>query len=389
VILGTHLADFLGSVSESEFFAKFWQSECLYVPSSGSEQFGRLFSLEDVDAALSAVGLCDQEWAIRLVRSEPDGRFAEVRPPRRSDGVNLASIYQYYADGYTVVAHKLEFVWRPLSELASGLRKTLGPRVNIAFYLTPPGSAGLAAHFDAQDIFIFQIYGSKQWLIYDQVDSVADGPRLPDNAPVRRTVELRAGDFLYMPRFTGHSARCDDAEASLHLTVAVTVRTVLDVVVAALQEKAGRSRVLQEAVWPIRDRQEIEIDLNRVLAAACTPDNLRDVCERLFESDMEAVDSAPDGHFRSLSYRGKMSGLSKLKVRATSPNVRKIDASTCAISFSGQTVMVPAVCFETICYIIERGQFLIGDLPGALSGSARIVLVERLMIAGLLTVVEV
>ena len=98
-------------------------------------------------------------------------------------------------------------------------------------YRTPPNARGFQAHFDFEDVFIVQVSGSKRWRVWEPDPSVGMA-RLPIKEPRTealrskdyvpslrpRSVELLAGDVLYIPRGHPHMAETG-MNHSLHLTV--------------------------------------------------------------------------------------------------------------------------------------------------------------------------
>ena len=113
--------------------------------------------------------------------------------------------------------------------------------------MTPPLSAAVPPHADDRDVLVVQIYGSKQWRVYDNVpihmpytseqvgkgglevseDGVLNGPLASldddgDEGDDGDGVTLRRGDVLYMPRGYVHEARTAGSGGSFHVTVAIS-----------------------------------------------------------------------------------------------------------------------------------------------------------------------
>lgn len=124
--------------------------------------------------------------------------------------------------------------------LYEGLHGLRGQRYySTHLYFSSPGSAALKNHSDVTDVAVWQLAGSKSWLLCDadRVETASIARRLDtcatydddDMATIDaetsgdcRTVLLEAGDALWVPRRTVHSARAtDESLASLHVTVAI------------------------------------------------------------------------------------------------------------------------------------------------------------------------
>lgn len=162
------------------------------------------------------------------------------------------------ADGYTIVARSIHRYLQPAHELTKLLGTELGYPVRIAAYITPPDSRGLLWHFDAHDVFIVQLEGSKIW----HVAPPAVKCPIPDRAwhhlrsseresiisRIEGTIDLNlaAGDVLYLPRGYLHAPQTQ-GEISVHMTISVHPVTRLDVA-RALIDKSADSEWWREAV---------------------------------------------------------------------------------------------------------------------------------------------
>ncbi|KAK2727286.1 hypothetical protein QYM36_007955, partial [Artemia franciscana] len=113
-----------------------------------------------------------------------------------------------------------DLLWRLLEHLESYFGCLVGSNV----YITPPGTQGLAPHYDDVEVFILQLEGSKHWKLYKpQVELARDYVVNLDPESLGNPIEeftLRPGDFLYFPRGTIHQACADEGnQFSTHITI--------------------------------------------------------------------------------------------------------------------------------------------------------------------------
>jgi bifunctional lysine-specific demethylase and histidyl-hydroxylase NO66 len=106
--------------------------------------------------------------ALRLVRGKdkkgPDSY-------RLADGtLDVASVRDDFADGYTIVLDRVEQYVRTIGTLARSLEVELNFPTQVNTYITPPQSTGLVPHYDDHDVLILQIQGSKTWHLYVGAD---------------------------------------------------------------------------------------------------------------------------------------------------------------------------------------------------------------------------
>jgi hypothetical protein len=173
-------------------------------------------------------------------------------------------------DGYTVFVRHAERHAAGLAELARAFETTfLGP-VNVHVFATPAGAPGFSWHYDAEDVFIIQTAGEKEYSL--RKNTVNPWPleeTLPadmryerEQMPLMRGL-LRAGDLLYIPCGYWHKAEAKgaafqergsvpifseqkmgtDPETSISLAVGVMSPTAMNVY------DFLRQRLVESLVW--------------------------------------------------------------------------------------------------------------------------------------------
>lgn len=133
----------------------------------------------------------------------------------------------------TLYVRRISRYHAPLFRIVVGLYNDLHEVAYINAYYSPAdGEPGLGPHFDAWDIVVLQIAGSKRWELWDGVAShpvEACDPkrdRCPRDRPLGQLVTT-AGDLLYLPRGMWHLATPTD-EFSLHITIGIHCKSGLD-----------------------------------------------------------------------------------------------------------------------------------------------------------------
>jgi hypothetical protein len=171
--------------------------------------------------------------------------------------------------GYTVFVRHAERYHAGLAELARAFETTFGGPVNIHVFATPAGSPGFSWHYDAEDVFIIQTAGEKEYSL--RKNTVNPWPleeTLPADMRYEREimplmrVALRAGDLLYIPCGYWHKAEAkgspqkgsvpifseqkmgtDPGETAISLAIGVMSRSAMDVY------EFLRHRLVQSLVW--------------------------------------------------------------------------------------------------------------------------------------------
>jgi bifunctional lysine-specific demethylase and histidyl-hydroxylase NO66 len=247
-------------------------------------------------------------------------------------------------------------------------------------YLTPPVAQGLRIHADAHDVFALQTHGHKQWVVYEDGD---DTPSL-DTA-------LHPGDCLYLPKGTRHAARTVDSP-SIHLTIGVRALTWADVLRPLLDEALDTSAV--GAALPAgfaHDPKALAGEAGQRLAEVAerlrtsdAEDGLRRTARRFWAGRVPVL----SGLFPQLLGLHEMDDRTVVRRRpGTSADVHR-DDDRIAIALPDRTVRMPVAAEPALRAVLALDSFTVADLADHLDEPGRLTLVRRLVLEGLLTVVD-
>jgi 50S ribosomal protein L16 3-hydroxylase len=224
----------LGDVPATKFLDDFYLRQPFSRP-GGANDLRELGSWETIESILAAPAV-DLMLARQNVLWDGTGQpsFGQVR--------------ELHAQGYTLVIRHAERHDGRLAELAEGFRRDFAAPVNIHLYATPENQFGFAWHYDAEDVFILQTQGSKEYSL--RKNTVNPWP-LEETLPADMRFEqeimpvmkchLEAGDWLYIPAGYWHMGQ--SRRAAISLAVGVMSTTALDVL------DFVRSRLLDSMLW--------------------------------------------------------------------------------------------------------------------------------------------
>jgi len=178
------------------------------------------------------------QWQMfEKVVSSDDADFMIVRGGRRLDGnvaPNVEGPRELVAQGYTILVRHAERHDQQLARLAEDFRESFNAPVNIHIYATPAGDFGFDWHYDAEDVFILQTAGQKEYSL--RKNTVNPWP-LVENMPSDLKYErelmplmrclLKAGDWLYIPNGYWHKADAVGADVAISLAVGVMSHSAL------------------------------------------------------------------------------------------------------------------------------------------------------------------
>lgn len=199
------------------------------------EHFLRLpFALAGGCSHLAACG----DWpVVERVLSHPEADIIVGSAEQRYEGkspTSLEEARQLLSQGLTVGVRHAERHDDSLAELARGFATDFAAPIDIHLYCTPAGRPGFGWHYDAEDVFVLQTRGKKEWWL--RKNTVNPWPlveTLPKDMKYEREIMpairclLAAGDWLYIPAGYWHRTEC--LEESISLSVGIESPSAMSV----------------------------------------------------------------------------------------------------------------------------------------------------------------
>lgn len=133
------------------------------------------------------------------------------------DGYKAAQALQ---SNKSIVFSVLEEIWPKTKMLCNNLSEKLNTRCSCFMVVSPPNVKGFVPHIDRTDQLVIQVVGSKNWKVYDVLNSDKDGYELDDKDLEKPIIheKISKGDFLYIPQGAAHEAYSSD-DLSIHITL--------------------------------------------------------------------------------------------------------------------------------------------------------------------------
>lgn len=380
--------DLIAPLTIEEFLAEYWEKRPLVSRGRPPEFFSPLFSIRDVDRAISffkprpgRIDLVTEQGFVRDNFLNPDGT------------ANINLVVESYLKGSTIVLSGLEQTWEPLAIFSGKLEGSLNHPVALAVYFSPPNFQGVTPHYDTQENFLLQVEGSKQWKVYQPVfdlppveGSYSTVPREKLSEPICEAV-LHPGDVLYIPRGFVHEGIAGD-RPSLHITVDIHVRTWHDFLSDALSAMAERDPRFRRALPAgfLNDEkvmQRLAGEFDEFMDVLRRNASLKDAVWKHTEELTVRKPPPADGHFSMLNF--EIGPETILKKRRTSLIRVFQEDGVAGIQFSGNHLLGPSKIIEALKYVAEAETVTPISLPGSLNENEKLVLIRRLVRAGLLT----
>lgn len=146
----------------------------------------------------------------------------------------LADCQSLHVTGHTLTVRRAQRHDEQLGLIASEFTRFLGGPTDVQLYFTPSGQFGFDWHFDAEEVFILQAAGVKEYALrkntvhpWPHVDAWPQNPGFSSEImPVYRCT-LAKGDWLYIP--AGYWHRGDAQSDSISAAVGVMAPSAMDV----------------------------------------------------------------------------------------------------------------------------------------------------------------
>jgi 50S ribosomal protein L16 3-hydroxylase len=229
----------LGNLPLDEFFERHYLKTPFALPGTAKELIP-LARRQTIDALLPRVPSKD----ILVVRN---GKLlADLAPSHAAEAKRLQET------GHSLVLRHCDRFDEGLGELARTFERELEGEVAIQLYVTPGGFHSFGWHYDAEEVFIFQTEGTKEYFL--RRNTVHPAPVLEampkdmeyekESSPLIAAT-LLPGDWLYVPGGWWHMAK--GLEDSISISLGVTAFTALDWL------DALRPRLAERAPFRARD----------------------------------------------------------------------------------------------------------------------------------------
>lgn len=382
--------DLIAPLDRAEFLADYWEKKPFVSRGKPGDFFRGLFSVQDVDKVV--VHHKPKPGHLDLVSEHGFVRDNFLNADQTS---NINLVYQNYLKGSTVILSGLETSWPPLNRFCRALEGDLNHQVGVAVYLTPPDTKGVKPHYDTQEGFLIQIDGAKRWKVYEPVYEFPpvegsytsiDRERLSE--PIF-DVALEPGDVLYIPRGFPHEGISLAGKPSLHITLEVHVRTWFDFLsdaLAALADQDTRFRRSVPVGFLHDPKAESDLKENFELFKNIFNENctLQNALHKHVEHVVVNQPPIPDGHFATLFENIELHTPIK-KRQVNTMRLFKANQMT-GMQFSGNQISGPKKIEAALEFIEAAAEpFSPAELPGDLSAKEKLVLANRLIKIGLLT----
>jgi ribosomal protein L16 Arg81 hydroxylase len=362
----------------------------VYVPGDEPGKFEALFRPQDVDELLEIV--CSDVRDIDVFVG------AQLCPVTELPGgrAQANELLMRLADGATVHLVNVQRYWLSINRLCQALSAELPGLHEADLWLSSFRQGKPFLHYDPQDIYVLQLFGSKRWEVWSgehiKYEPSGAGRELDRSklGPPSFVCEVQPGDLIYMPRGTPHAVSTITPH-SIHIGVGSHPPTwgeLLKTFTSTLQRQPGtlQGRLPDSLSRHGASPEDICIGLREVW-----PQLLQEVdwpeVRRQWQHDLLRCQRSPsDGHVYSQLLNPSTPSANAAYERRCDATVSQCEPGNSLVEFvEGGAVSAPPEAAAALAFITSaKDPFRTSDLPGGLSESSRIALLDRMVRVGLL-----
>lgn len=378
----------ISPIGRELFFEEYWEKQPLVVKRNQPDYFHSLLTLDEVDRALTTLDLRYPNVTLK----NADRKITADDYTVRGDSLDVARVYQLFAEGSTITLAFLDNVIPTLASFCRGLEKEFSCPLQTNAYLTPAGAKGANHHYDTHDVFVLQVLNSKQWTTYGTpVELPLRGQDFDSSVHQRGTptlsFELNAGDIAYIPRGVVHDARSGE-EVSLHITVGVLSYTWTDLLLELVAEVSLNNPAFRKSLPPGFGREEFERagareTLRQLLQQFSAVAQFEEILDRFVDESISASPPLLRGQMDQMASLDRLTMDSVVRARPTAISRVRTNRDSTSIDCYGRRITLPLHAAEAVRFALNGSRFVVRELPGDLDDEAKLVLVRRLIREGL------
>ncbi|WP_054111577.1 JmjC domain-containing protein [Brevundimonas sp. AAP58] len=224
--------DILAPIGIDRFRSEHLGTEPLHVPAPDGSTKRELLTWAAFNGLLAQTNVWDSD-RLQMMHREvdvPPDQYCRSRPSTHGPvwRPDPEMVRLMLGAGASILANDMLTLHAPITEAGVALGEAMGAKVGASVFCSFKENRVLGTHYDVHDVFAVQTEGEKIWNFYEgRVSDPLDYPPNLTHADIEKsrgrlvkTVTMRPGDVLYVPRGVYHDAIAVDAP-SLHVSFTV------------------------------------------------------------------------------------------------------------------------------------------------------------------------
>jgi ribosomal protein L16 Arg81 hydroxylase len=242
---------------------------------------------------------------------------------------------------------------------------------------------------------VLQISGRKRWRLYDfpkhypllteTFDTIDYTPGEPSHEII-----LTPGDMLYVPRGLAHDARSSEDSKSVHITVGLFPpmwRDLFETRMLQLKEDVRFRRAPMGHLLP-ESAVEFRSQLETLLREAFGKADMEKLLEATLRQHFSRQSRITDGWLTRCLKKSSVSFTTQVRVRDNVIYQVEEDSKSVCVYFYDKRLLLPIAVGPAVHRLLSGETSTIGSLQANLAPNSSLLLAERFLDAGLVTIVD-
>jgi ribosomal protein L16 Arg81 hydroxylase len=233
----------IAPISIPEFANTYWQKTPLYLTGSSLSE---ILTMDEIDRFFAMPSMIYPHVKVIANGAELNKNNYSLNYVNDFNFLNKELVFDNFTKGNTLVIQAAHMHFRNLQAYTTALQNILNFEIHANVYITPSSAKGFHPHYDTHEVFVIQLFGSKNWNIYDiPVESPIKGWHISEAERNRylkskptHQLTLNVGDVLYVPRGVVHDA-FTSGDLSVHVTLGFHPPTRLGILKRLLEKAEG------------------------------------------------------------------------------------------------------------------------------------------------------
>lgn len=375
------LAALLQTIEPEIFFEDHWRKTPFHLTDRAEDIFSDVLSIDELDHIIShgpeKISTVNNRETMSSRVSHPDADIDEV--------------LNRFRTGATVVFDALQGRAPGLKNLCRDLQRETNISYQTNIYVTPPNGQGFGVHVDNHCVFILQIHGTKTWRVGTCVLELGPNGKvdleeaafLENSQP--ETIQMKAGDLLYIPENVAHDAQTSD-QGSVHVTLGLHPSAWAGYIRSLLTQIVENAPELEGHISPgflEGGRDQFSAQLAEKISKLLSNEVLESAITADIEQRRSAIAESAQGRFTQILLREDLDQSDTFSCFGGTVILNDVDDGQVEILFSGKSIVLPSFTRPSVEFCIRTNDFKISDMPDDLDHDAKQVLLKRFLQEGL------
>jgi len=264
-----NLADIIFPLTTAEFLSRYKGQE-YFIQAGEPERFQSLFNWEELNHVLYTHRIDYPRF--RMIRDgnviNQDVYLDQLTDKRglKYSRVNSKKVHAELLKGTAIHILSIQEFSENLTNICNNISQALSSDVEMTIHIGMKNSKGFHQHWDSHDVFVLQLFGKKQWQLFDFTEEypfrIGPSQKQDINLKPKWQGDLAPGDVLYIPRGCWHDVVSYD-EPCMHISIGMYNPKGMDYI-SYMTKQLDQFKIFRKDIPIGVVEEDLEIYLNAI-----------------------------------------------------------------------------------------------------------------------------